>query len=115
MSLASLHAGLIERSRQQPEPNGIAKLRAAVAPPPKVSGPVQLPQTQKLKARPLMASPPPRRYGLTVRVDQNLRGELARYTEHTGRTMQNVLHAALSGYLDRVNVNLKDQGSQGRD
>lgn len=110
MSLASLHAGLIERARHSPEPNGIVKLRAAVAPPPKVSGPVDLPQAQKLKTRPLIASTPPRRYGLTVRVDPTMRGELARYTEHTGRTMQSVLHAALSGYLDRVNVNLSDKG-----
>ena len=102
--LASLHAGLIERARVMPGPAGIIKLRSATASPPKVAGPVQLPQAQHLTARPLVPHIPARRYGLTLRVDYELRQDLARFTEQTGRTMQSVLHSALAGYLDRASM-----------
>ena len=102
-NLASLHAGLIERTPQVPEPTGVLKLRARNMPPPKVSGPVDLPQVQHLDKRPLVHGAPPRRFGLTLRVEPEMRRDLARYTDYTGRTTQSVLHAALSGYLDRAN------------
>ena len=103
--IASLHSGLIERARPSTrEPVGILKLRAAVAPPPKVSGPVELPHVQTLKPRPLLPSTTPKRYGLTLRVDPRMRRDLAEFTSQTGRTVQNVLHAALAGYLDRAKI-----------
>lgn len=102
--IASLHSGLIERARPRPEPTGILKLRATGAPPAQVRGPVLLPQVKKPAVSHLSVIAETRRFGLTLRVDHEMRQDLARYTEHTGRTVQSVLHAALSGYLDRANV-----------
>lgn len=100
--IASLHAGLIERSRAKPEPVGVVKLRTAVEPPPQVAGPVKLPQAQGLTHRPMALVPLQRRYGLTVRVDQKTRKDLADLTSASERTVQDVLHSALVGYLARA-------------
>lgn len=102
--IASLHAGLIERARPKAEPIGILKLRASNAAPVQVAGPVSLPLVHKAPQRPVPKPKSPQRYGLTLRVDQELRRELTKYTEHTGRTVQSVLHSALSGLLKQANA-----------
>lgn len=104
--IASLHAGLIERARPKAEPVGIAKLRASQAAPVQVAGPVNLPLVRKEPQKPVavpVVAQSPRRYGLTLRVDQQMREDLTRYTDYSGRTVQSVLHSALSGYLARAN------------
>ncbi|MEM7060569.1 MAG: hypothetical protein AAF557_23565 [Pseudomonadota bacterium] len=103
MQIASLHAGLIERARPAKEPIGILKLRAASAPPPKVAGPVEILQARIEEPSTAVAMPSRRRYGLTLRVEQDMRRQLAKFTDQTGRTLQSVLYAALSSYLVRAN------------
>lgn len=101
--IASLHAGLIERARPKAEPIGIVKLQASQAAPVHVAGPVNLPIVRKEPPRPVMIPQSQRRFGLTLRVDHQMRQDLARYTDYSGRTVQSVLHSALSGFLNRAN------------
>lgn len=101
--IASLHAGLIERARSTAEPIGILKLKASNATPVQVAGPVNLPKMKQVPTNPISAPKSLRRYGLTLRVDPQMRRDLTSFTEHTGRTVQSVLHSALSGYLNRAN------------
>lgn len=96
-SMASLHAGLIERA--QPRSTNTHSVVSLVT---RANDPARI--TPKLRAglvqAPIQRMPEsPRRYALTVRVEPKIRRALASLTKRTGRTTQSVLHDALQSML----------------
>lgn len=101
-SFSSLHAGLIERARKPAAP------APGVIPMPLM--PVNAGRTadldrvlperaftlgQPLAGHPAAVPPRPRRLGLTVRVEPELRARLDALRAETGETIQGILHRAL--------------------
>ncbi|MEM9138740.1 MAG: hypothetical protein AAGB15_02830 [Pseudomonadota bacterium] len=95
--MASLHAGLIERARPRPaSAPSVVPLVQRQADPARIMPRLR---AELAAAAPQPAEEPPRRYALTVRVEPEVRRDLARLTARTGRTTQAVLHRALQAML----------------
>lgn len=106
--LAGLHAGLIERARPRRNlPKGVVSMVAQrtdavigrTATLDRVA-PVSALGLEGLSPMP-GSSPLQRRRGLTLRVEHDLRQQLDAERTRSGRTIQSILHDALTRYLRR--------------
>ena len=86
-SASSLHAGLIQRSRPVQSPPAVRIVAKAA---------IDLPTRIVPAKRP---AAPSRRFGLTVRVEPELRRRLLEEKRERGTTQQDILHKALAQYL----------------
>lgn len=120
---ASLHAGLIERARPRVALTpGVVPLLPPVSEPGRTedmaravsarridleTGANPLASIAELELRPVAppvvmqqsAKPQGRRFGMTVRVDDDLHDKLMAHRRRTGRTYQSILYSALRNYL----------------
>ncbi|MEM7422698.1 MAG: hypothetical protein AAF334_03190 [Pseudomonadota bacterium] len=95
---ASLHAGLIHRRRRRPS-DETAKVVTMLAP--RSNGGNDILVAASAADRVPEAGHATKRFGLTVRVEDDLRSRLFLHRARTGKTTQAVLHRALTDFLDR--------------
>lgn len=110
---ASLHAGMIERGRRRkvrvsnaPDENSAENVvrhafPASQAPQDEINAAgIQDIARDQAQAGAQTKAPRPKRFGLTVRVEADLKTRLMLRRTRTGMTTQDILHDALTLYLD---------------